>query len=246
MRSRPILAVRGCALHLSNLTLRSWLQERIGNAFDLFDLGAFHPVREVERRALAETVDYIGTSMREAIGYYSGRRVLEHALRLVPPIGHLMEFGVYRGSSINLIGRLNPKRTVHGFDSFHGLPDDWRGWRDTAGSYSLRGHPPRTRRNVKLHPGLFADVLPDWLRENPGEIAFAHIDCDLYQSAKTVLDLIAGRLTAGTVIVFDEYFNFPFWRDHEFRAFQELVVSRSLRYRYLAYARAQVAVAIKQ
>jgi hypothetical protein len=33
----------------------------------------------------------------------------------------------------------------------------------------------------------------------------------------------------------DEYFNYVGWRDHEFKAFQELVERRSLRYRYLAY-----------
>src|SRR5215471_1582840 len=57
-------------LHLANIGLRSWLQERIGNIFDIFDLGAFHPVREMERRALAETADYIQTNMAEATGYY--------------------------------------------------------------------------------------------------------------------------------------------------------------------------------
>lgn len=231
-------------MHLGNLGLRSWIQERIGNIFDIFDLGALHPVREMQRRALAETADYIQTNMAEAIGYYSGKKVLEHALRLVPPAGHLVEFGVYRGGSINLIARHFPDRVVHGFDSFHGLPHDWHGWRDPKGKFSLHGRPPRVRPNVKLHVGLFEETLPAWLERNLGVIGFAHVDCDLYSSAKTVLDLISPRIGPGSVLVFDEYFNFPFWRDHEFRAFQDVAERAALKYRYTAYARTQVGVVV--
>jgi hypothetical protein len=233
------------SMHIGNLSLRSWIQERIGNAFDFFDLGAFHPVREMERRALAETADYIRAHMPHAVGYYSGKKALEHGLRLVPSIGHQLEFGVYRGGSINFIARHDPKRIVHGFDSFHGLPEDWGGWRDATGTFSLGGRLPRVLPNVILHPGLFDDTLPIWLAHNPGPIAFAHIDCDLYSSAKAVLELIAPRLAPTTVLAFDEYFNFPFWREHEFKAFQELVRKETLQYRYVAYARTQVCIVVE-
>ena len=39
-------------------------------------------------------------------------------------------------------------------------------------------------------------------------MAFAHIDCDCYSSAKVVLDLLAPRLRRGTVLVFDELMNY--------------------------------------
>jgi hypothetical protein len=48
------------------------------------------------------------------------------------------------------------------------------------------------------------------------------------------------------VIVFDEYFNYPNWQEHEFRAFQELVEECRVRYQYLGYARFQVAVKIDE
>jgi methyltransferase family protein len=220
------------------------MQERIGNICDIVDLGIFHPVREMERRALADTVDYIQAHMPRAVGYYSGKKVLSHALRIAPPEGHLLEFGVYKGGSINFISRQKPTRTVHGFDSFHGLPHDWYGWRDTRGKFSLGGRLPKVRSNVELHAGLFAETLPEWLKRNPGSIALTHIDCDLYSSAKTVLDLIAPRIIPGSVLVFDEYFNFPFWHEHEFQAFQELAKRESLKYSYVAYARTQVCVIV--
>jgi hypothetical protein len=45
--------------------------------------------------------------------------------------------------------------------------------------------------------------------------------------------------------VFDEYFNYPNWQAHEFRAFQELVSRCHVEYEYLGYARFQVSVKIK-
>ena len=75
-------------------------------------------------------------------------------------------------------------------------------------------------------------------------VAFIHLDCDLYSSTRTVFDLIAPRLKPSTVILFDEYFNYPNWERHQFKAFQEFVSERGIKYAYLGFARQQVAVRI--
>ena len=80
--------------------------------------------------------------------------------------------------------------------------------------------------------------------DNPGPVAFIHVDCDLYSSTKTILSLLAPRLVSGSVILFDEYFNYPNWEQHEFKAFQEFVAASAVKYTYLAFARQQVAVRI--
>jgi len=69
----------------------------------------------------------------------------------------------------------------------------------------------------------------------------SHIDCDLYSSTKTVFDWLKPRIRAGT-IVFDEYFNYPNWHQHEFKAFKEFVEECHVKYEYLGYARIQAAV----
>ena len=51
-------------------------------------------------------------------------------------------------------------------------------------------------------------------------------------------------MVSGTIILFDEYFNYPNWEKHEFKAFQELVAERRMKYTYLGYARQQVVVRI--
>jgi hypothetical protein len=88
--------------------------------------------------------------------------------------------------------------------------------------------------------------LPRWAESNPGPIGFLHLDCDLYQSTKCVFEQLSDRIVPGTVIVFDEYFNYPNWQEHEFRAFQELVEPCQIRYQYLGYARFQVAVRVNE
>jgi hypothetical protein len=54
-----------------------------------------------------------------------------------------------------------------------------------------------------------------------GPVHLLHVDGDLYSSAVTVLEHVGPRLVPGSVVVFDEFFNFPGWEQHEFRAWQE-------------------------
>jgi hypothetical protein len=135
-------------------------------------------------------------------------------------------------------------KTWHGFDSFEGLPEAWGGFSLGAAAFNVKGKLPKVPGNVRLYPGWFENSLPPWLTENPGPVAFMHVDCDLYSSTKTIFNLLGDRLQPGTIILFDEYFNYPNWRKHEFKAFQELVAARGIEYEYLGYARQQVTVRI--
>jgi len=124
---------------------------------------------------------------------------------------------------------------VHGFDSFEGLPEAWFG-KFGEGSFSPPGEIPTYPKNVRLHKGLFSDTAPKFASQYPGQIAFLHIDCDLYSSTMDVFGALGDRIAKGTVIQFDEYYNYPGWQHHEFKAFQELVAERSLSYEYIGYA----------
>ena len=53
------------------------------------------------------------------------------------------------------------------------------------------------------------------MNHNQGPIRLLHIDCDLYSSTKDVFDQVYDRLVKGTVIIFDEYWNGPHWREDE-------------------------------
>ncbi|MEX0921341.1 MAG: tetratricopeptide repeat protein [Rhodovibrionaceae bacterium] len=163
---------------------------------------------------------------------------LRHALAACRLSGLYLEFGVYTGRSITVIAEtlresLGNEIPVHGFDSFEGLPEDWIEGED-KGAYNAGGKLPEVPDNVWLHPGWFDDSLPVFLRQQKARVAFANIDCDIYSSTRSVLEQLAGRLEPGSVLVFDEYFAYPGWRDHEFKAFQEFAAARGLGYEYLA------------
>jgi tetratricopeptide (TPR) repeat protein len=197
---------------------------------------AIAPVREAH--------DYALDQPPEVVLYGERFRVLELALRAAQLDGFVAEFGVYRGASLDFIAarHVGP---VDGFDSFEGLPAVWTAT-DGKGKYSTDGALPTVPPHVRLVVGGFAASLPRDLARTAGPARFIHIDCDLYASTATVLELLAPRIEPGTVIVFDEYFGYAGWAEHEFRAFAQLVAARGLRYRYLAlnpFAK-QAAVAI--
>jgi hypothetical protein len=50
-------------------------------------------------------------------------------------------------------------------------------------------------------------------------------------------------IVAGTVLVFDEYYNYPNWREHEFKAFQEFIAETGKSYRYIGFSTLQGQVA---
>ncbi len=43
------------------------------------------------------------------------------------------------------------------------------------------------------------------------------------------------RLHTGTIIVFDEFFDYPGWQDHEHRAWTEYVARTQITFRYEAF-----------
>lgn len=222
--------------------LKSWVQSLLWDIREILDFADLHPLRLMRKAALEDTVRYITEHMPEAVGMHTARDVLEFALSRATIPGHFLEFGVYRGGSIRFIASRKRHQSIHGFDSFEGLPAAW--YDMDAGSFNLRGRLPKVPRNVTLHPGWFDQSAAKWAADNPGPISFLHIDCDIYSSTKEVFNAIGTRLTAGSVIVFDEYFGYPQWRHHEFKAFQEFVARRDVSYRYLAYGKCAVVVQI--
>ncbi len=156
--------------------------------------------------------------------------------------GLVLEFGVRYGNSIRQLAALT-KQDIHGFDSFEGIPEDWHD--EAKGSYSTKGIIPKVPDNVKLHQGWFDQTLPEFLKQHKDPIRLINIDCDIYSSTKTVLDLLALRISTGTVIIFDEYIGNQHWREDEFKAFQEAVKSYGWTYEYLCFSFFTKQVAIR-
>jgi tetratricopeptide (TPR) repeat protein len=164
------------------------------------------------------------------------------ALEAATVDGLVLEFGVYNGKSIRRIASLI-NQTVHGFDSFEGIPEAWND--EPKGSYSAQGQLPSVPNNVTLHPGWFIDTLPAFVAQSNEPVRFLHIDCDLYSSTKTVFEYLASRIVSGTVIVFDEFIGYKSWQDDEFKAFIEAATLHSWNYRLLTFSFVTKQVAIQ-
>lgn len=164
------------------------------------------------------------------------------ALNAAPQDGMVLEFGVRFGNTIRQIASL-VKTEIHGFDSFEGLPEVWH--HEPKGSYTTKGEIPKVPTHVKLHIGWFKDTLPKFLDQQKGPVRFVNVDCDIYSSTKTVLDLLAPRMVPGSVIVFDEYIGNEHWREDEFKAFQEAVVMYGWNYEYLCFSAFTKQVAVR-
>jgi hypothetical protein len=227
---------------LVNRILRSRLEAVVEGALE-------RNARDIGRRLQSDARDSSAELVREHMGRARGladpEAVLDHACELVCSAspGLILEFGVWQGVTLNRLARTFPTRTVYGFDSFDGLPEDWRdGF--PKGHFRLSAE-PALEAGASLVKGLFADTLPVFLSRTEGRVLLAHIDCDLYSSTRTVLTHLGPRFDAGTIVVFNEYFNYPGWEAGEYRAFMEYATESGRPFDYVAYNRFGEQVAVR-
>ncbi|SHE69211.1 TylF/MycF/NovP-related O-methyltransferase [Streptoalloteichus hindustanus] len=186
-----------------------------------------------EYAAAATSAEFARAVMGAVPTFTDPVATLEHGLALAAEVeGMALEFGVFSGSTLKVIAAAREGRAVYGFDSFQGLPEDWRtGF--PAGAFDTEQLPDVP--GAELVVGWFEDTLPTFVAEHEGPVAFLHLDADLYSSTRTVLRHVGPRLRVGSVVVFDEFFNYPGWQEHEYRAWQEYVAETGIEFRYEGY-----------
>ncbi len=137
--------------------------------------------------------------------------------------GDIVECGVGRGRSFlqfaHLMSEEERIRTLWGFDSFEGFPSpgkedesvrnpkkgEWSGTapEDILGVLRTAGIDRDFIENqVRLVPGFFEASLGQYTGD---PIAFLHIDADLYESYRDVLQAFVPYVSTGGVVLFDEY-----------------------------------------
>jgi hypothetical protein len=193
---------------------------------------SFDVLQVAKLAACYDSATYYQTAMTMSEAVANDLDLLRRAVDWKGLDGLVLEFGVATGRTVNHLAGLLSGQTVFGFDSFQGLPETWRTGFE-AGTFAQAV--PEVLPNVELVHGRFEQTLDGFVASHPGPVALLHVDCDLYSSSVTVLRALAERIVPGSIIVFDEYFNYPGWRDHEHRAFTELVEERGLKCRWLAY-----------
>ena len=237
--------------------------------FDRIEEWWRYPQPSLEQKQLlglyTDVIDTEFTAIRLA-SEESARYVLEH-MRAVPNFdtdydlhkwvtttqldtdllsrGTVLEFGVATGRTLNQFAKWLPNKPVHGFDGFVGLPEDWTS-RMRKGFFA-RNTLPRIRKNCQLWVGWFNETLPGFKEQVQltRPIALLHVDCDLYSSTVTILNELKDNIVPGTVIIFDEYINYPGWQLDEFRAWQEHVKAHNIKYEYIGRVSKHQKVAVR-
>lgn len=156
--------------------------------------------------------------------------VILERIRDVP--GDLLEFGVSSGESFLWFLKHCPERHIYGFDSFEGIPEDW--WTRPKGSF--KAEPPRfTEPNGALIKGWFEETLPGFFDNYRGRIALVHIDCDVFSAAIYALRYAIPLCRSGSVVLFDEYYNYPGFPEHEWQAWRRIRRAHEIEAECIAY-----------
>jgi hypothetical protein len=230
------------------LNIKGALKRYLKAAFTFaFEQDSFDIERWRQRNALQETGKFVEENMsrlQSSDSRYALMKVCCNRVKHKQVPGLICEFGVAEAKSINYLAKQLPDKKLYGFDSFEGLPEDWMDGLP-KGTFKVK-QLPAVQTNVELIKGWFDDTLQPFLDAHPEPIALLHVDCDLYRSAKVVLEGLKKRIQTGSIIIFDEFFNYPGWKENEFKAFNEFIKKNDFKYEYLGYNRygKQVAVII--
>lgn len=146
--------------------------------------------------------------------------------RILDLPGDILEFGVYKGCSlIRLMSYRNLlendfSRSIYGFDVFGKFPDDLSLKNDQKFVKEFEkegGHGICSKQlefflnqkgfqNYELIKGNIFDTIPRFIEENPAQkIALLHIDIDVYEPTKFILENFWDKLVSGGILMLDDY-----------------------------------------
>ena len=151
-----------------------------------------------------------------------------------------LEFGVWTGTSINFFA--DYVKTIYGFDSFEGLREDWAGSILPKGHFNLNKKIPELKSNVVPVVGWIQDTLEDFLKQHNPKINFVHVDVDTYETSLYILKSIKPYLDKNAIILFDELYNFPGWRNGEYKALQETFNENEYKFRAFSISGMEVVI----
>jgi Macrocin-O-methyltransferase (TylF) len=142
--------------------------------------------------------------------------------------GEIVEFGIFKGNSFfrwikfrDLLEQTNSRKVI-GFDIFGDFPeagfDEDKAKRDAFVSETNGGRSitleeinelldkQGLNKNVDIIKGDILQTLDVYLQKNPHlKISLLHIDVDLYEPTKHILEKLFDKVTKGGIIIFDDY-----------------------------------------
>lgn len=149
--------------------------------------------------------------------------LVHEALLASPPEGDAVECGVFRGGIVVMMAKVMISqavtpgcgfRQVVAYDSFQGLPDDRSSFETEHYRPGHMVHSETAFRNTLREHGVdgAVDVVAGWFSDTMKfaynrPVNFVHVDCDMYNSARSCIDHLYDPLLPGGIMVFDDYFD---------------------------------------
>jgi O-methyltransferase len=131
--------------------------------------------------------------------------------------GDVVELGCYKGlTSVEMQRIIAGRKQLFLYDSFAGLPPKVSKDASPAGEQFKQGELPASKQEVvklfkkaglsvpHIKKAWFSELVPTDL---PEQIALAFLDGDFYESIKDSLKLVWPKLSAGAVVLVDDYQN---------------------------------------
>jgi O-methyltransferase len=124
--------------------------------------------------------------------------------------GAIVEFGCNAGRTAALMACVCPEKPLWLYDSFKGLPMPTEKDSGQFGAGIMKASVWEVQDHFKTYELYAPTIVEGWFDgitrdQLPDEIAFAHIDCDLFLSTQKSLNLVYPRLAHGGTIVIDDY-----------------------------------------
>ena len=151
-------------LFLSNLLFR--LNNRLNIWDNKLNGGVVSKLFDYSR---TDSADYFKEFMSEIMIFDNRKDFWDYSISKTRDQGIVLEFGVYKGNSINYMSKKLNNTNFFGFDSFEGLQEDWKGNYMRKGYFNVYGKLPKVNKNVKLFKGWFKNTLPVFLKSNEDE-----------------------------------------------------------------------------
>lgn len=184
-----------------------------------------------------------GFEFEKSWDYENGYYLTSHSSRLAKAIAHweiykkikdipgeIMEFGVYKGTSLIRFATFREmlesqySRKIIGFDTFGEFPlTEIEEDNKFISKFSQNGESISKEElekvfkfknfdNIELCKGDILETLPKYLKNHPElRISILHIDVDVYKPSKLILELLFDKVVKGGIVILDDYY--CIWRN---------------------------------
>ena len=171
-------------------------------------------LKKIQTRILSFLIRNISGDYYDATSKYYVINNIWNNIKLDSIEGDYIEFGIFKGKSLfHSFSTAKKNKIIHnrifwGLDSFEGFPTENHSFYTSKNfdvSYEKVIKQFSKYENIKIKKGYFSQSLNNKNISEINKIAFAFVDCDIYESSLDVFDFLKKRMTNGGFIMIDDY-----------------------------------------